>query len=198
MAIGDQKDICNRALNMIGAQGMSNMNTDNTAEARWCRANYEETRDALISEHGWRWAEQQAILTDPVTSPWEDGYLYALPDNQLHIFRIYLDSSMNNQADWRRMGNAIWSRTGGTLYALIMVTDADIEQVMPKSFMRALEARLAREMVVPITRSTKMFELINISYADKLEKALSTDSSEGRSEAIASSRLALSRYGGWR
>ena len=187
-------DICNIALSLIGADSITAL-TEASTEARWCNTNYQPLRDTLLSEHGWQFAEEQLVLTGATASPWGDGYLYPIPSDAVHIYRVYEDVSgdYKEQAKWRRLGKNILADIDGTLYA-IGVLNSTTEDDFPPAFVQALAARLAVEMTVPLTRSTMMLELQITLYNEKLTAALATDGSEARSERTRVTHLSGARY----
>ena len=189
-------DICNVGLSLIGATAIASFDESST-EAAWCKTNYLLIRDTMLSEHAWRWAEKQVVLTDPVPSPWGDGFLYPLPEETAHVFRCYQTPNQDGeQANWRRMGLDVWAAHEGAVYALIMPTDIT-EANMPPLFVTVLANRLAVEMSIPLTRSAKLQASLVATYGEKLARAVSVDSAEGRSERLrVSGPLATARFTG--
>ena len=71
----------NQALAMLGADQISNIDTDTTDNAIKCRAVYESVRDELLRSHVWNfaiaWASVAALAADPDNPNFE--YNYTLP-----------------------------------------------------------------------------------------------------------------------
>ena len=65
----------NQALAMLGADQISNIDTDTTDNAIKCRAVYEGVRDELLRSHTWNFAITRAELAVLATEP-EYGYEY--------------------------------------------------------------------------------------------------------------------------
>lgn len=77
-------DICNMALGKLGAGQIVNLadTAENTPEAIQCRLHFEQTRDALIRSHLWRFASARESLTENSSSPsFEFDNQFDLPDD---------------------------------------------------------------------------------------------------------------------
>lgn len=85
------------ALAKIGSNRLNNLETDATPQAIYCRTHYEQTRDALIRSHYWRFASARAELSADVDTPaFEWDYQFSLPNDFLALKSIYED---NNSPD---------------------------------------------------------------------------------------------------
>ena len=90
MALSETK-ICNMSLARIGSTRINNIDTDTSPEAIQCRTHYEQTRDALIRSHWWRFASTRKTLTQDATDPtgdeWDNQFI--LPNDFLAMKSIY-------------------------------------------------------------------------------------------------------------
>ncbi len=87
-----ETSICNMSLAKLGANKIPKGQTVDDAtgiEAVQCRLHYEQTRDALIRSHNWRFASARAelVATDDPDFEWDNAY--DLPDDFLAMRSIY-------------------------------------------------------------------------------------------------------------
>lgn len=90
--------ICNMALGRIGGKRINDFDDagDTKLEAVQCRLHYEQTRNALLRSHWWRFASARKTLSrDPVTPDFEWDYQFDLPNDFLRMKRPYEDYSTN-------------------------------------------------------------------------------------------------------
>jgi len=88
-------DICNMALGKIAASRIVNLadTSENTPEAIQCRLHFEQTRDALIRSHYWRFASARAELTQDSTDPdfeWDSQFV--LPTDFMRLKSVFGDN----------------------------------------------------------------------------------------------------------
>lgn len=81
--------ICNMALGHVGSGTLlSNVETDNSPEARECRRFYDICVDVLLEMQEWPFAKEQADLQDLGSPPDEWGYRYKVPARCVLPLRI--------------------------------------------------------------------------------------------------------------
>ncbi len=67
-----ETSLCNMSLGKLGALRIDNVDTDTSLQAIQCRLHYEQTRDALIRSHWWRFASTRIKLV----SAWVTATVY--------------------------------------------------------------------------------------------------------------------------
>ena len=70
--------ICNMALRKLGAKRINDLDTDGSVNANDCRLHFEQTRDALIQSHFWRFASAREDLSQDTVDPtfeWESQFI---------------------------------------------------------------------------------------------------------------------------
>ena len=89
-------EICNMALGRLGAKriGTYEDTSESSVETIQCRLHYEQTRDALIRSHRWRFARGRATLSANATYAADDNafeydYAYDLPVDFLAMQQPY-------------------------------------------------------------------------------------------------------------
>jgi hypothetical protein len=165
--------ICNRALQKLGASTILSLTEDST-EGRACNLAYEPVRDALLRSHWWSFAIKRASLAASSTSP-PFGYdnAFPLPADYLklvppdHREKVYM-------TDWKL------EDVGGSR---CIVTDEDapleiryVSRVTDPNkfdslFVEALSARLAMEMCEQLTQSNSKRQLAMQEYQDVIRDA---------------------------
>ncbi len=95
MAINDTK-IVNMAFGRIGAKRINDIDddTDTKPEAIQARLHFEQTRDALIRSHYWRFASDRASLSQDTVDPdfeWDNQFI--LPDDFMRLKSVFGDNS---------------------------------------------------------------------------------------------------------
>lgn len=98
MAISETS-ICNMSLGRIGSQRINDLSNaeENGIEAIQCRLHYEQTRDALLRSHMWRFARGRSTLSQNAaytadTTTFEWTYAYDLPGDFLAMKSIWEDA----------------------------------------------------------------------------------------------------------
>ena len=84
-------DICNSALNMIGASNIISLDEDSKA-GRICKQRYTNVRDAVFRSHVWNCLVNRVQLTADVSAPtFEFQYQYTLPTDPYCLRVIKLE-----------------------------------------------------------------------------------------------------------
>lgn len=146
-----QTDICNRALQRLGAQRIQSIN-DQSPAARACLTCYYPVRDAVLRSHRWGFAIQRfqlaASSTPPVFGP---ANYFPLPTGWLKV--LSPDAKMNwNFRDWIIESNQIVSDMSAPLSVRIVMSIEDTTKYDP-CFVEAFAARMAWEMCEQVTQS---------------------------------------------
>lgn len=93
-------DICNMALNKVGAKAITaaQLTTNTEPRAIACNAHYAQTRDALLRSGFWRFARARDELTANDTDPdFEWDYAFDLPTDFLRLISVFSDNSSLGQ-----------------------------------------------------------------------------------------------------
>jgi hypothetical protein len=174
---------------LLGAEFITSFD-DNTVEAKLCKANYEPVRDTVLEEHNWTFATQWRVLV-AAANPAEGEFdkEYPLPSDVLTV--LVVGEDYEHQENWQLENNAIRTNAAGKCQVLYRVTDPSKFSSM---FIQALVARLAAEMAIPITNSRTLMETMYALYEQKISKAASRDSQQGKSRRIRSKWLNRARF----
>lgn len=151
--------ICNQALQLLGASSITTL-TEGSVNANACNLIYEDTRDALIRSHPWKFAIKITQITANVTAPaFGRARSFTLPDDYLAPLPPYPEDHDIN-LDWIREGDAIYTDDSSPLdfRYVAQITDPDEMDVL---FRKALSATLALELAEQLTQSNT--KIANIS-----------------------------------
>ena len=86
-------DICNSALNLLGASTISAL-TEDTKNARLCNQRYEPIRNRVFRSHNWNCLIKRVQLAADSTGPVvEYTYGYTLPSDCLRVMAINTGST---------------------------------------------------------------------------------------------------------
>jgi|AP82_1055514.scaffolds.fasta_scaffold20863_2 hypothetical protein len=150
-------DICNRALQKLGASPITAL-TEDSRNARACNASYEIIRDAELRKHPWSCATSRVQLApDTATPAFGVDYQYSLPSDFLRIL------PGNKITDWQIEGRKLLTDDGITLDLRYVkrVTDPNEFDAL---FINLLATRLAFELCEIITQSNTKKDFLMKDY----------------------------------
>ena len=168
-------DICNLALQRLGAKAISGLNEDSTA-GRECNRVYAHARDSEIRAYEWNFARTRAELAASTTSP-AFGFAnsFPLPVDYLRLLSDTVEP--NPEVDWQIEGRNILTDDSAPLQIVYLkrVTDPnDFDDL----FLDLLVARIAVDIVEKITQSNTKAQLARETYRVATATARRIDSFE--------------------
>ena len=85
------------SLDKLGAKRINDLDTDTSPEAIKCRTHFEQTRDALVRSHYWRFASARATLSQDTVDPdFEYDSQFILPTDFMRLKNVYGDNGTAN------------------------------------------------------------------------------------------------------
>jgi len=165
-------DICNGALNQLGATTILSL-TEDSKNARLCNSRYTQVRDAVFRTHPWNCLQKRVELAASTTTPaWGYSYQYDLPGDCLRLLRI-----LDYDSDYKVEGRSILSNNSSMKISYISrVTDSNqYDELLRETLSAALGADIAYAVTSNNTTSQNMIT----SYQEKLRDARFVDSTEG-------------------
>ena len=185
--------ICNQALIALGATTIVSL-TENSKNARLCNAIYKQTRDDVLTDHVWNFAQKRAVLATLSEEPaWDEdemAVVYQKPTDCLKINFVNIESAIVKIEEDKILSN----ETGLKIKYTQRMTDP--MKFFPK-FVSALAARLAAELAFPITKNRSLAEsLFAIYYEKKLPQAMAADSQQGTPTGALQNDILISRIHG--
>ena len=166
-------DICNGALNQLGATTILSL-TEDSKNARLCNSRYTQVRDALFRTHPWNCLQTRLELAASTDTPaWGFSYAYTLPADCLRLLRI-LDYDSSHRVEGRKiLSNA---STMKILYISRVTDPNEYDELLRETLSAALGADIAYAITSNNTTSQNMI----LSYQEKLRDARFVDSTEGQ------------------
>lgn len=162
-------EVCNRALQILGAKRVVAL-TDDSTNARACNLAYDAVRMAELRKHSWCFAIARAELAADADSPaWGRATAFTMPSDLLKLLAPYPEDNLNS-LDWQIEGRKILTDDSAPLY-IRYVRDEEDPNVMDALFREALSARMAYEMCEEITQSNTKQDLARERYRDAIADA---------------------------
>ncbi len=155
------------SLGRIGAKRLNVLATDSSVEATHCNLHYEQTRDALLKSHIWRFALGRSELSEDTESPdFEWNHQYILPDDYLRQVGLYGTENSyamegqrlltnDDEVNLRYIRKITDPAKFTPLYVEVLVLQLAIKLVMPLSQDKVLRRELLDELA-PLLADAKM------------------------------------------
>ena len=188
-------DICNGALNQLGASTILTL-TEDSKNARLCNARYTQVRDSLFRSHLWNCLTKRVELAKDTEVPsWGFSYQFTLPADWLRVVTI-----LNYDYDYKVEGRKILANHG-TLKIQYIARIEDPNQY-DELLRETISASLAADIAYAITSSNPTTQNMYNLFQEKLREARFVDATEGQStnpdngqsDVIGSSSFINSRY----
>jgi len=179
--------ICNLSLSWLAGNLITSLD-DETNEAKICKANYDQARDAVLEDRAWTFATTRYRWT-PLTATPTFGYAYAflIDPEVLRVLEVRDDDGKANGAtylDWRREENHIVCDVD-VIYVKAIKRIVDTSR-FPPAFVQCLAARIAADIAITLTESRSIQQDMWNLYMKKLDDAMATDGSQGKTDIIES------------
>lgn len=174
--MASEVDICNRALQKLGAERIQSLAQDHR-NARACAAAYESVRDAELRAHPWSFSVKRAQLAADSDAPsFGRANAFQLPADCLRLLSPYPEDNLNS-LDWQIEGRAIYTDDDAPLEIryVAQITDPNVMDVL---FREALAAKLALELCEELTQSNTKKQLLKQDYKEAILEARRTNAIE--------------------
>jgi len=186
-------NICNSALNLIGASTISAL-TEDTKNARLCNQRYSPVRNRIFRSHNWNCLVKRVELAQNSTGPvMEYTYAYALPSDCLRVLRIYngTTNSIESDLEYKIEGkNVITNQT--TVY--LVYTSLDTDPNNYDAYLReAISHQLGADLAYAITNNATLAKNLMARADERLREARFIDSTENSLETIEATEFTNAR-----
>lgn len=162
-------EICNRALQKLGAKRITSL-TQDTPNARSCNVAYEVLKKAELRSHPWNFAIKRAELAADATDPdWGRSKSFTLPEDFLRLLDDYPED-LSNSKDWQIEGRKIITDDSAPLY-IRYIYDVTDPNEFDALFSEALSSRLAMELCEEITQSNSKIATMESMYTKTIREA---------------------------
>jgi hypothetical protein len=184
-------DICNSALNMIGASNIISLTEDSKA-GRVCNQRYEFVRDSVFRAHPWNCLIRRAALSALSDAPsYEYTKQYQLPTDPFCLRVLDVEGEVSSGVTYVIEGRKLLTDEGTiNLRYLARVTDANEYDAL---LTETISARMAHEIAYTMTNSNGFTESLWNLYLMKLSEARFADATEGTPEELVSDNFTTIR-----
>jgi len=177
-------NICNSALNLIGASTISAL-TEDTKNARLCNQRYEPVRNRVFRGHNWNCLIKRIELARNSTAPvMEFNYAYALPSDFLRVMKIHNGTTDSIAADlpYKVEGkNIVTDQT--TVYLVYVALDTDPNNY--DAYLReAISHQLAADLAYAITNNATLANNYLTRADERLREARFIDATENSLDTV--------------
>ena len=177
-------NICNSALNLIGASTISAL-TEDTKNARLCNQRYEPVRNRVFRGHNWNCLIKRVELAQNSTAPvMEYTYSYALPSDFLRVLKIHNGTTDSIAADLDykvEQKNIVTNQT--TVYLVYVALDTDPNNY--DAYLReAISHQLAADLAYAITNNATLANNYMTRADERLREARFIDATENSLDTI--------------
>lgn len=177
--MASEVDICNSALNMIGASNIISLTEDSRA-ARVCNQRYEFVRDAVSRAHPWNALVRRASVAAETEAPaFEFTHQHSLPADP-YCLRVLRPQDIDTI--FRVEGRKILSNT--TPFAFIFIARVTDPNEYDQLLIETIAARLAADISYALVNSATLTQTLFALYDQKLSEARFVDATEGSPENI--------------
>ena len=186
-------DICNSALNLLGASTISAL-TDDSKNARLCNQRYEPIRNRVFRSHAWNCLHKRVQLAQNSTAPVvEYSYAYALPSDCLRILKVHngTTDSIASSIDCKLEGRNIVTDEG-TIYAIYiaLITDPNEYDVY---LQESISHQLAADICYAVTNNATLAKNYMERADERLREARFIDATENSLGTIESNEFTDAR-----
>lgn len=167
--MASEVDICNRALQKLGAKRITSLSED-SVNARACNAAYSIVRDAELRKHPWNFAIQRANIAADSTEPdWGRANSFTLPADFIRLLAPYPEDNLNDM-DWQIEGNKIYTDDTAPLYVRYIARIEDTS-LFDSLYIESLACKIALELCEELTQSNQKKEGLREDYKQVIADA---------------------------
>ena len=186
-------DICNSALNLLGASTISAL-TDDSKNARLSNQRYEPVRNRVFRAHAWNCLHKRVQLAQNTTAPVvEYSYAYALPSDCLRVLKVHngTTDSIASSLDYKLEGRNIVTDEG-TIYLIYiaLVTDPNEYDVY---LQESISHQLAADIAYAVTNNATLANNYMTRADERLREARFIDATENALGTIESNEFTDAR-----
>ena len=186
-------DICNSALNLLGASTISAL-TDDSKNARLCNQRYEPVRNRVFRAHAWNCLHKRVQLAQNSTAPVvEYSNAYALPSDCLRVLKIHngTTDSIASSIDYKLEGRNIVTDEG-TIYLIYIALITDPNEY-DSYLQESISHQLAADIAYAVTNNATLANNYMTRADERLREARFIDATENSLGTIESNEFTDAR-----
>lgn len=188
--------ICNIALSNIGSTRIPDINED-SEPARACKLMYDPTRQFVLQDHDWGFAEKRELMALLDITPIGFTYAYQYPSGCLQAREIYQSVDGEKPIDYTIMSQdssaSLMVLTEEENATLIYTEDVTNTNMFNPSFIWALAYNLAANLAVPIAKKAALRDKMLGYYGLYMDKATLLDAKQGKYTTVQNNDFLQSR-----
>ena len=180
--------ICNRALDMLGAEPVTSLD-DNTKAARLCARNYGPVRDAVLRAYPWNAVVRRASLAALAEAPaWGYARQFQLPvgpapEPCLRLLAVAGETEFGLR--YKIEGGRVLTDEAAPLN-ILYIARLDDPAALDPLLADAIGTRLAADLSYSLTASAALGQTLMDIYQAKLNEARIADAEEGSPDELVS------------
>ena len=186
-------DMCNSALNLLGASTISAF-TDDSKNARLVNQRYEPVRNRVFRSHAWNCLHKRVQLAQNSTAPVvEYSHAYALPSDCLRVLKVHngTTDSIKSAIDYKLESRNIVTDEG-TIFLIYIALDTD-----PNNYdtylQESISHQLAADLAYAVTNNATLANNYMTRADERLREARFIDATENSLGTIESSEFTDAR-----
>ena len=186
-------DICNSALNLLGASTITQL-TEDSKNARLCNQRYEPIRDRMVRSHAWNCLTKRVQLAEDSSAPVvEFSNQFTLPSDCLRVLKIHngTTDSIASALDYAVEGRKI-KTDEGTVFLVYIAKITDPNEY-DTYLVEALAAALAADLAYAITNNATLAKNYEATAEERLREARFIDATENSLGTVESSEFTDAR-----
>lgn len=183
-------DIVNIALRRIGAERISNLDTDASKAAVAARDLYDEARKDLLNLHNWNFAVKRTSIAKSATAPafgWDNAY--PLPEDHIRLISVHPTdddlATVEYRLEYQSSDDRVIVSDATSPIYIKYIFDMEDVNLMSAAFRDGLALRLARDLAAALSKSSAAAQLADAAYAKALSRAKSIDGVEDYPDRMA-------------
>lgn len=192
----DALEICNTALGWLGEKPIHQLNAEapESDTEELCARLYPGAVRTVLEAKAWTFATKRIDLAPAeLTGRADFPSRYPIPSTVVRVLACD-DGSGSYELEWRREGAYVLAETSPTLVVAKVVYLVEDAKLFSPGFARAVAARLAAELALPLTTSGALAAAMEQRYARELGEAGRLDGLQGTSERQRQSSVAARRW----
>ena len=186
-------DICNSALNLLGASTISAL-TDDTKNARLCNQRYEPIRNRIFRSHSWNCLVKRVELAKDSTSPIvEYANEFTLPSDCLRVLKIHngATDSIRSDMEYKIEGRKVRTNEG-TIFLVYIALNTD-PNIYDTNLQEAISHQLAADICYAVTNNATLAKNYEATAEERLREARFIDATENSLGTVESSEFTDAR-----
>lgn len=186
-------DICNSALNLLGASTITAL-TDDSKNARLCNQRYEPIRNRIFRSHAWNCLTKRVQLAADSDAPVvEYTNQYTLPSDCLRVLKIHTGAtdSIESDIDYVVEGRKI-KTDEGTVYLVYIAQITDPNEY-DTYLQESISSALAADIAYAITNNATLAKNYQETADERLREARFVDATENSLGTVESNEFTDAR-----